>query len=108
MEDPPPDLTGPTMPMQPTLMSATPRAATLTPRLSAVISVITITGIGDHLRPEWLITFTGMRTRASIECRSLKGVLFCGRQKRVYISSARWKIRFLIPRNEADIGQTPS
>jgi alkanesulfonate monooxygenase SsuD/methylene tetrahydromethanopterin reductase-like flavin-dependent oxidoreductase (luciferase family) len=23
--------------------------------------VITITGIGDHLRPEWLITFTGMR-----------------------------------------------
>jgi len=27
-----------------------------------VISVITITGIGDHLQPEWLITFTGMRT----------------------------------------------
>jgi hypothetical protein len=26
-----------------------------------VISVITITGIGDHLQPEWLITFTGMR-----------------------------------------------
>jgi hypothetical protein len=25
-----------------------------------VISAITITGIGDHLRPEWLITFTGM------------------------------------------------
>jgi hypothetical protein len=25
--------------------------------------VITITGIGDHLRPEWLIIFTGMRTR---------------------------------------------
>jgi hypothetical protein len=23
--------------------------------------VITITGIGDHLRPEWLITFTGIR-----------------------------------------------
>jgi hypothetical protein len=23
--------------------------------------VITITGIGDHLQPEWLITFTGMR-----------------------------------------------
>jgi hypothetical protein len=23
--------------------------------------VITITGIGDHLRPEWLIIFTGMR-----------------------------------------------
>jgi hypothetical protein len=25
-----------------------------------VISVITITGIGDQLRPEWPITFTGM------------------------------------------------
>jgi hypothetical protein len=24
--------------------------------------VITITGIGDHLQPEWLITFTGMRS----------------------------------------------
>jgi len=24
--------------------------------------VITITGIGDHLRPEWLITITGMRS----------------------------------------------
>jgi hypothetical protein len=29
--------------------------------LLPVISVITITGIGDHLQPEWLITFTGMR-----------------------------------------------
>ena len=26
--------------------------------------MITITGIGDHLRPEWLIIFTGMRSRA--------------------------------------------
>jgi hypothetical protein len=26
--------------------------------------VITITGIGDHLRPEWPITITGMRTLA--------------------------------------------
>jgi hypothetical protein len=26
-----------------------------------VISVIMITGIGDHLRPEWPITFTGIR-----------------------------------------------
>jgi hypothetical protein len=32
--------------------------------LLPVISVITITGIGDHLQPEWLITFTGMRTLA--------------------------------------------
>ena len=29
--------------------------------LPPVISVITITGIGDHLQPVWLITFTGMR-----------------------------------------------
>jgi hypothetical protein len=27
-----------------------------------VISVITITGIGDHLQPVWLITFTRMRS----------------------------------------------
>src|SRR3982074_1986512 len=33
--------------------------------LPPVISVITIPGIGDHLQPEWLITFTGMRTDAS-------------------------------------------
>jgi hypothetical protein len=25
--------------------------------------VITITGIGDHLRPEWPITITGTRTQ---------------------------------------------
>jgi hypothetical protein len=30
--------------------------------LPPVISVITITGIGDHLQPEWLITFTGIRS----------------------------------------------
>jgi hypothetical protein len=29
--------------------------------LPPVISVITITGIGNHLQPEWLIIFTGMR-----------------------------------------------
>jgi hypothetical protein len=28
-----------------------------------VISVITITGTGDHLQPVWLITFTGMRNQ---------------------------------------------
>ena len=51
--------------MQPLRTSATQRAATITPGLFApVISVITITGIGDHLQPEWLITFTGMRTEA--------------------------------------------
>jgi hypothetical protein len=56
--------------MQPLRTSATQRAATITPGLFApVISVITITGIGDHLRPEWPITFTGMRItlRASDE-----------------------------------------
>jgi hypothetical protein len=39
--------------------------------LPPVISVITITGIGDHLQPEWLITFTGMRTlglRRAVPC----------------------------------------
>jgi 2-deoxy-D-gluconate 3-dehydrogenase len=35
-----------------------------------VISVITFTGIGDQLRPEWPITFTGMRT-------NLTGPLVC-------------------------------
>jgi hypothetical protein len=38
--------------------------------LPPVISVITITGIGDHLQPEWLITFTGMRTQRRRSCRS--------------------------------------
>ncbi len=32
-----------------------------------MISVITITGIGDHLQPEWLITFTGMRSMRYID-----------------------------------------
>jgi hypothetical protein len=27
------------------------------------VELITITGIGDHLRPEWLITFTGIRSK---------------------------------------------
>jgi len=26
--------------------------------------MITITGLGDHDRPDWLITMTGIRTRA--------------------------------------------
>jgi hypothetical protein len=29
------------------------------------VELITITGIGDHLRPEWLITFTGIRKLSS-------------------------------------------
>jgi hypothetical protein len=31
-------------------------------------NVITITGIGDHLRPEWLITITGIRRRSPRSC----------------------------------------
>jgi hypothetical protein len=48
--------------MQPAFVSAAKIAATLTPALRATDDVITITGIGDHLRPEWPITITGMRT----------------------------------------------
>jgi hypothetical protein len=40
-----------------------------------VISVITITGFGDHLRPEWPITFTGIRRRTANPWRAaLKGI----------------------------------
>jgi hypothetical protein len=42
-----------------------------------VISVITITGIGDHLQPEWLITFTGIRS----ERRSAHQARSSGRRK---------------------------
>jgi hypothetical protein len=53
--------------MQPTLTSAAQRATTITPgELTPMISVITITGIGDHIRPEWPITFTGMRMGGSV------------------------------------------
>jgi hypothetical protein len=31
--------------------------------LDQVRSVITITGLGDHDRPDWLITMTGTRSR---------------------------------------------
>src|ERR1700737_2615205 len=50
--------------MQPAFVSAAKIAATLTPALRATDGVITITGIGDHLRPEWPITITGMRIPA--------------------------------------------
>src|SRR5438552_15551997 len=49
--------------MQPAFVSAAKIAATLTPALRATDGVITITGTGDHLRPEWPITNTGMRRR---------------------------------------------
>ena len=39
-----------------------------------MISVITITGIGDHLQPEWLITFTGIRNWAEAVERALSQV----------------------------------
>ena len=51
--------------MQPAFVSAAKIAATLTPALRATDGVIRITGIGDHLRPEWLITITGMRSLGS-------------------------------------------
>jgi hypothetical protein len=54
-------LTGITVVVQPVLVSATKIAATLTPALRPHDGVIMITGIGDHLRPEWPITITGMR-----------------------------------------------
>lgn len=54
--------------MQPTLMSATQRAVTITPgELTPMNRVITITGIGDQLRPEWPITFTGMRSNRFVQ-----------------------------------------
>jgi hypothetical protein len=43
-----------------------------------VISVITITGIGDHLQPEWLITFTGMRTTDGAGSIGLAGLIASG------------------------------
>jgi hypothetical protein len=54
--------------MQPTFQSAARTAA----------SVITITGTGDHLRPEWLITFTGMHegSRRSREVMSGLGAIW--------------------------------
>jgi hypothetical protein len=44
--------------------------------LPPVVSVITITGIGDHLQPEWLITFTGMRIpgHAKTTCSPRRGL----------------------------------
>jgi hypothetical protein len=53
------------MRMQPTLTSATHRAAPSRRASWPIISVITITGSGDQLRPEWPITFTGIRKPAA-------------------------------------------
>ena len=47
------------------LRSTAQIAATLTPAPGPLDGVITITGIGDHLRLEWPITITGMRKRAA-------------------------------------------
>ena len=54
-------LTGTTGLMQPLLVSTVQIAATLSPTRRPRHRVTTITGIRDHLRPEWLITITGMR-----------------------------------------------
>jgi hypothetical protein len=45
-----------------------PRHAVAMPSSGIVNSVIRITGIGDHNRPEWLIRISGMR---SCEFRSI-------------------------------------
>ena len=50
--------------MQPLLVSTVQIAATLSPTRRPRHRVTTITGIRDHLRPEWLITITGIRTLA--------------------------------------------
>ena len=50
--------------MQLAFVSAAKIAATLTPAPGWPDGVIMITGTGDHLRPEWPITITGMRNLA--------------------------------------------
>jgi hypothetical protein len=62
--------------MQPAFVSAAKIAATLTPALRATDRVITITGIGDHLRPEWPITITGMRTSGHLRAFRYVGRAF--------------------------------
>jgi hypothetical protein len=47
--------------MQLAFVSAAKIAATLTSASGWPNGVIMITGTGDHLRPEWPITITGMR-----------------------------------------------
>jgi hypothetical protein len=63
--------------------------------LPPVISVITITGIGDHLQPEWLITFTGMRNQwmAHINDR------FQRRPKQVLLPIIPW-LRHRVPQRK--------
>src|ERR1700730_14364405 len=51
--------------LQPVFLSTAQIAATLTPTRSAALDVITITGISDHLRLEWPITITGMRSQGA-------------------------------------------
>src|ERR1700758_5790825 len=56
-------LTGTTLFMQPVLVSSAHIAATSRRPNRPRHGVITITGIGDQLRPEWPITITGTRNR---------------------------------------------
>jgi len=55
--------------MQLAFVSAAKIAATLTPAPGWPDGVIMITGTGDHLRPEWPITITGMRNVAALSVR---------------------------------------
>src|SRR6516225_6534915 len=59
-------LTGTTGLMQPLLLSTVQIAATSRRLRRPRHRVITITGIRDHLQPEWLITITGIRIKAEV------------------------------------------
>ena len=66
-----------------------------------VISVITITGIGDHLQPEWLITFTGMRILSHYVIRDRSQP---PNQISLRNASMGWNIPSKIPGNLGNIG----
>ncbi len=52
-------------PVQPSVVASRHHVMLLaTLSSSRVNSVITITGIGDHVRPEWLIRINGIRIRS--------------------------------------------
>jgi hypothetical protein len=58
--------------MQPAFAPAAKTAATLTPASGPHDDVITITGMGDRLRPEWPNTITGMRSQDGFRDKSSK------------------------------------
>jgi hypothetical protein len=54
------------------LHPAAKTAATLTPAPGPHDDVITITGMGDHFRPEWPNTITGVRSQDGFRDKSSK------------------------------------